>query len=317
MREIMGRTILGTPYYVAPEVLEKKGYDYKCDVWSAGIMMFVIMAADFPFKGANHNQTFEKIKKTQYNVEGFDNTSKLSPQGKEFLSNLLEKNPEKRYSAREALRDPWFDDINMKLNEKGRTKLTREVLTRFHDFRTNSNFVKEVVRLLVMIHDDTKEVNDLKDAFFYIDVLNNGVIVGDEIKKAFEEMGRPITQEEIDDIMQSLELRIKGVITYTEFITACIDSSFYRNREYLLEAFNRFDINHDKFIHYGDISDCFTRFGIDMPREDIMKMISDADTNQDKKISFDEFVVLMGGNMHTGSSRNIQVASKSELASNN
>jgi calcium-dependent protein kinase len=295
------KTILGTPYYVAPEVLEKKGYDYKCDVWSTGIMMFVILAADFPFKGANQMGTFEKIKKTQYSVEDYENVSKLSPEGKEFLSKLLEKNPEKRYTAREALRDPWFDSINMRLNEVGRSKLTPEVLRRFHDFRAESRFVKETIRLLVMIHDDTKEVSDLRDAFFFIDTLNNGVIIGPEIKNAFEELGRPISESEIDEIMQSLELRIKGVVTYTEFITACIDSSFYQNKAYLLEAFNRFDINHDRFIHFGDITDCFTRFGIDMPKEEVIKMISDADTNMDKKISFEEFVALMGGNMHAGS----------------
>ena len=300
------RTILGTPFYVAPEVLDKKGYDYKCDVWSAGIMMYVLLASDFPFKGVNQTKTFEKIRRSKLDLESHTNTNSLSEVGKHFIHKLLQKDPEKRYSAREALRDPWFDDINLRLNEAGKSKISKSLLTRFHDFRTESIFVKEVIRLLVMIHDDTKEVNDLREAFFYIDALNNGLIVGEEIKKAFQEMGMNIDEYEIEEIMSSLELRIKGVITYTEFITACIDSSFYRNKSYLREAFNRFDINQDKFIHFDDISDCFIRFGVEMPREEIIKMISDADLNKDKKISLQEFEIMMGANMHTGSTGSIR-----------
>lgn len=304
------KSILGTPYYVAPEVLEKKGYDNKCDVWSAGIMLYLLLAADFPFKGSSQAMTFEKIRRENYSLTASDQLRTLSKEGRVFLAKLLDKDPTKRYSAREALRDPWFDKLNMQLNERGKKVLSTGILQRFRSFKTESQFCKEVIRILVMIHDDTKEVNNLKDAFFYVDSLNNGVINADEIKKAFHDIGHEdISDEEIQEIITSIQLRMKNIVTYTEFVTACIDDSFYRNQKYLHEAFNRFDINQDQFISYGDISDCFTRFGVDLPREEILKMISDADLNKDSKVSFEEFVKVMKADLHLASSNSLKKSS--------
>lgn len=55
-----------------------------------------------------------------------------------------------------------------------------------------------------MIHDDVQQVKDLKDAFFYLDVLDNGVILEDELKKAFKDLGEEISDQEIYEIIHSL-----------------------------------------------------------------------------------------------------------------
>lgn len=301
------KSILGTPYYVAPEVLDKKGYDSKCDVWSAGIMLYLLLAADFPFKGHNQEETFKKIRREQYSMIASEQLRNLSNEGRIFLAKLLEKDPNKRYTAREALRDPWFDQLNMDMNERGKKYLSPTILDRLRSFNSESRFCKEVIRILVMIHDDTKEVNELKDAFFYIDSLNNGVINAEEIKKAFQDIEHvTITDEEVLEIISSLQLRMKNIVTYTEFVTACIDESFYRNHKYLQEAFNRFDINQDQYISYTDISDCFTRFGVEMPREEIIQMIAEVDLNKDSKISYEEFTKVMKANLHVPSAQRVK-----------
>ncbi len=296
------KSVLGTPYYVAPEILERKGYDGKCDVWSAGVMMYLLLAADFPFKGQTQQATFDKIKKDTYNLSATEQLRRLSTQGRNVLAKLLAKDPNKRYTAREALRDPWFDQLNMDLNERGKKILNRSLLDRLRTFKAESKFVKEVIRLLVMIHDDVKEVIDLKDAFFYLDVLSNGVINDIELKKAFTDMGYQISDTEVEEIIHSLEVRTHNVVSYTEFVMGCIDSSFYTNSKYLQEAFHRFDINQDGYISYGDISDCFSRFGVEMPREEILKMLTDGDLDKDSRISFTEFTKLMNVNIHAGRS---------------
>lgn len=296
------RTVLGTPYYVAPEILERKGYDKKVDVWSAGVMMYLVLAADFPFRGETQAMTFEKIKKGVYNMGVTEQLRSLSKEGVAFLSKLLEKDPAKRYSATEALRDPWFDELNIEFNERGRQKITPLLLSRLRSFKSESRFTKEVIRMMVMIHDESPEVLKLKDAFFYIDALNNGVLVDEEIKKVFKELGESITEEEIDDITESLELRVKNIITYTEFITATIDESFIRNEKNLVEMFNRFDINGDQFITMEDMVNCFTRFGLEIPRSEIISMINENDINKDHKISLAEFKHALSKNLHTGSS---------------
>jgi calcium-dependent protein kinase len=295
------RTVLGTPYYVAPEILERKGYDKKVDVWSAGVMMYLILAADFPFRGETQALTFEKIKRARYNMEASEPLRTLSPEGKKFLGRLLEKDPNHRYTATEALRDPWFDELNIEFNERGRKQITKTLLDRLRSFKSESRFTKEVIRMMVMIHDEDPEVLKLRDAFFYIDALNSGILVGEEIKKVFKELGEEITDEEVYDITESLELRVKNILTYTEFITATIDEKFIRNEKNLSEMFNRFDINGDQFITMDDMVNCFTRFGLEIPRSEIVSMINENDINKDHKISFQEFKLALSKNLHEGS----------------
>lgn len=292
-------SFLGTPYYVAPEVLEKKPYDFKCDSWSIGIMMYLIMSGKFPFQGSNNQETFLQIKKQHYNLEVSQPLRNLSEEGKDFLAHMLEKNPEKRFSVREALRHPWFKELNLELNSRGKIALTRNVLERLRTFRTESRLVKEVIRLLVIIHNDAPEIKVLKDAFFYLDILNSGVITREELKRGFEDAGLIIPNSEINEIIKGLELRLTNVITFTEFVTACVDQSFYSNRKYLEEAFHRFDQLRDNFLSYSDISDCFARFGVDLPREEVMKMIAEMDSTRNCRISLEEFISVMSKNTHS------------------
>lgn len=70
----------------------------------------------------------------------------------------MQKDPHRRFTAREALRDPWFDDLNTLYNDKGKKVIDRTLLDRLRSFKSESRFVKEVIRLLVMIHDDCEEV---------------------------------------------------------------------------------------------------------------------------------------------------------------
>ena len=118
------QTILGTPFYVAPEVIDRKGYTERCDIWSAGIMMYLCLVADFPFKADTNQELFDKIRKSDYPTNASDNMRKLSHEGKVLLKNLLEKNPYQRWSAREALRSPWFDSLNEEQNERGKKIVT-------------------------------------------------------------------------------------------------------------------------------------------------------------------------------------------------
>lgn len=292
-------SFLGTPYYVAPEVLEKRPYDFKVDVWSIGVMMYLLLTAKFPFSGYNHQETFSLIKKGYVDMYSSDNLISLSEAGKKFLLKLLTKEPEKRYSVKEALRDPWFDDLNIELTIKGREALTVDVLENLRSFKPKSTLVKEVIRLLVMIHDDADEVKKLKDAFFYMDSLNLGIINFDELKKAFEEAKIPLHDEKLHHIIDRLQLRMTNILTYTEFVGACISSSFYTDPKYLAEAFYRFDISHDNILSYSDIASCFARFGIEVPHEELSKIMTQTDTDQDGKISFDDFCAVMRSDLHS------------------
>ncbi|XP_010522001.1 PREDICTED: CBL-interacting serine/threonine-protein kinase 11 [Tarenaya hassleriana] len=97
-------TLCGTPAYVAPEILSKKGYEgTKVDVWSCGVILFVLAAGYLPFNDPNLMNMYKKIYKGEYRCPRW-----MSPELKRFLSRVLDTNPETRITIDEILRDPWF-----------------------------------------------------------------------------------------------------------------------------------------------------------------------------------------------------------------
>lgn len=97
-------TLCGTPAYVAPEILGKKGYDgAKADVWSCGVILYVLIAGYLPFNDTNLMVMYRKIYRGQFRFPKW-----TSPDLRRFLSRLLDANPETRITVDEILRDPWF-----------------------------------------------------------------------------------------------------------------------------------------------------------------------------------------------------------------
>ncbi|KAG6595559.1 CBL-interacting serine/threonine-protein kinase 14, partial [Cucurbita argyrosperma subsp. sororia] len=97
-------TLCGTPAYVAPEVLAKKGYDgAKIDVWSCGIILYVLTAGFLPFNDSNLMAMYRKIYRGDFRCPKW-----TSPDLRRFLSRLLDTNPETRITVDEIHQDPWF-----------------------------------------------------------------------------------------------------------------------------------------------------------------------------------------------------------------
>ncbi|XP_022732152.1 CBL-interacting serine/threonine-protein kinase 11 [Durio zibethinus] len=97
-------TLCGTPAYVAPEILTKKGYDgAKVDVWSCGVILFVLNAGYLPFNDPNLMVMYKKIYKGEFRCPKW-----MSSDLKRLLSRLLDTNPDTRITIHEILKDPWF-----------------------------------------------------------------------------------------------------------------------------------------------------------------------------------------------------------------
>jgi len=97
---------LGTPYYIAPEILKKK-YDEKCDIWSIGVILHILLCGSPPFQGRNDDLIFEQIA-LGYVTFQQPEWKTISNEAKIFIKKLLQVNPVTRYSARQALDDPWI-----------------------------------------------------------------------------------------------------------------------------------------------------------------------------------------------------------------
>jgi len=99
-------TRTGTPMYLAPQVLQGK-YDRLCDLWSCGVIMYILLSGRPPFAGATDDETFQKIRVGRVNLSA-NTWDDISDDGKELIHNLLKRRASERYNAQQALEDPWI-----------------------------------------------------------------------------------------------------------------------------------------------------------------------------------------------------------------
>ena len=102
---------VGTPFYIAPEIIANQGYTEKCDIWSLGVLLYTMFAGFPPFYVEDDEDLLmekivnEKFKFTQPEFNG------VSENAMKLIDLLLDKNPDKRPSAKEILDHEWFDII--------------------------------------------------------------------------------------------------------------------------------------------------------------------------------------------------------------
>ncbi|ETV74196.1 CAMK/CAMK1 protein kinase [Aphanomyces astaci] len=102
----------GTLNYVAPEVLSLVGYGKEADVWSLGVIMYLLLRGELPFHGKTKNDIIQKTLHADVCVDQDDSWTGISLDAKALLQNILSKQPSKRFTAHEALQHPWFGKSN-------------------------------------------------------------------------------------------------------------------------------------------------------------------------------------------------------------
>lgn len=101
-------TQCGTPGYVAPEILEGVPYDMQADMWSLGVIVYILLGGYPPFIEKNQRELFRKIRKGQYEFHA-EYWGQVSKPAKDLIRSLLTVDPSKRYSSKDALRDAWIN----------------------------------------------------------------------------------------------------------------------------------------------------------------------------------------------------------------
>ncbi|PKA57636.1 CBL-interacting protein kinase 18 [Apostasia shenzhenica] len=97
-------TTCGSPAYVAPEVISRKGYDgAKADIWSCGVVLYVLLAGYLPFHDSNLMEMYRKIEKAEFKCPNW-----FSPQVRKLLAKILDPNPRTRISMTKIMAHPWF-----------------------------------------------------------------------------------------------------------------------------------------------------------------------------------------------------------------
>ena len=125
---------IGTPYYIAPEVLKKR-YGKECDLWSLGVITYILLSGIPPFNGVTDAEIMGAIKKGKFN---FSNKvwNAVSQDAKDFISGLLTLDTAKRLTAEQALQTPWIVEMAKSDVSEVLAKDALDHLTHFHKNNT-------------------------------------------------------------------------------------------------------------------------------------------------------------------------------------
>jgi len=121
--QLMMQTACGTPGYVAPEILQVKGYDKEVDLWSIGVICYILLCGFPPFYNDNIAELFEQIMNAEYDFP-HEYWHSISEEAKDFVRKLLVADPAKRMTSQQALVHPWLNGSSTgKVNDKVKGKI--------------------------------------------------------------------------------------------------------------------------------------------------------------------------------------------------
>ena len=280
-------TILGTPYYMAPEVL-KGDYNEKCDIWSIAAITYYLITGTEPFKGDTSNQIFSRILYTEpdYSPTKFWNTSENLL---DFLKRCFSKDPGVRPTALEALSHPWFENLFKKIHSP---KFIGENI--FYNISTTKKFsqLKRLIMRYVVYNMGHAELNMYKKAFIAFDKDNTGVITPEELKRLFAVYHKTLSETQIKNIM-SVSDEKNDFLTYYEFIILCLQVEEFLSPIKLLDAFLFFDVDNNNEIDNDDLYMALLRWGKDVIDKDMMEKIIFLGTKKKyKKLNLRAFVEI-------------------------
>ena len=277
-------TKVGTAYYVSPEIL-KGNYTEKCDIWSAGVILYIFLSGDPPFNGPNDNAIYQKIAQMKFAFPE-KKWKNISNDAKDLIMHMI--SPEKeRYTAKQVLEHPWFKNASTEpLNSLNFDPVLFKGFVR-------GPAMKKMSLLYIASRLDENEIENLKKVFKSFDKCSDGQITYDELKQGLIQFNNTkLTENEIKDLFSQIDVDQNGKIDYTEFIAATVQESNYNKKEKIFEAFSMFDKDNSGFITKDEILNALK--AQKSQEKEIEKYIQDVDKNGDGKIDYKEFVELMG-----------------------
>ena len=277
-------TKVGTPYYISPEILEGN-YTQKCDIWSAGVILYTLLSGELPFIGRNDTEIYKKIKNLEIKFPE-SKWEHISKEAKDLISHMIA--PEKdRYTAGQVLSHPWFKIINEKPLEQLNFNLKF-----FKTYKKNKKFKKMVIFYIASRLQDN-EINDLKEIFKAFDKDNDGQIEYEEFEQGLKKFkSNAIELDEYYSYFNSIDTDKNGKIDYTEFIASILKKKIFLKEERLYEAFSMLDKKGNGKITKDELMSVLKM----EPSEDkyISELIKNVDLNGDGVIDYKEFLNFMG-----------------------
>jgi calcium-dependent protein kinase len=279
---------VGSPYYIAPEVLQRN-YNEKCDIWSCGVILYVLLVGYPPFSGNSTDELLMNVSKGKYSLEG-KSWMKISIEAKNLVKSMLEFHPKNRISALNALNSKWIkDNITNELNNE-EMEYFSSVLKNIKNWDSGEKFQQATLAYIVHFIFPSEEIEEMKRVFKTIDKNGDGMLTYDELLKGFEIVfGNQIHNYEINKIIEDIDGNADGYISYEEFLRVAINKNKLINEMNLKLAFDSFDINKDGKLSAEEIKQVLGT----NHNEYVNELIKVIDVDENNEIDFEEFKELM------------------------
>lgn len=276
----------GTPYYIAPEVL-KNSYDHKADIWSCGIILYILLSGNPPFLGKDRKEILDQVQFKSINFTGVK-WSKISEEAKSFLESLLERNPDKRISAEEALKNKWVNSWKKPLELN--YSILNEVQENMKNFNAMEKFQQAILAYIVHINNSSYTFNEYRKIFKEFDANGDGVLSYNEFKEGYKKtFNKFVTDKELKGIIKKMDQNNDENIEYEEFLRVSIDQTKILNDKNLKLAFENFDLDKNGTLSKDEVMKVL----VNADHEYIKELFNLIDIDKDGTLSFEEFKVMM------------------------
>lgn len=282
-------SVLGTAYYIAPEVL-RHDYNEKCDLWSCGVIMFILLSGTPPFGGKSDDEILAKVRQGRYS---FSHRAwrKVSQQAKDLIEKMMTVEVDQRISAQEALGHPWF--AMWKTSGPADRKVALDSMNSLKVFRSESK-LRHAIRVFIAAQLISKEERDrLTLAFKSLDRNQDGRLSREELIDGLQKtMSSAKADEKARDILKNCDVDGSGYIDYTEFLSAGMQMESATNTAMLKNAFQMFDTDGSGKISLDELRNML---GPDLLSSDQAwrNLLQEADANGDGEIDLAEFQHLV------------------------
>ncbi|XP_066390552.1 calcium-dependent protein kinase 22-like [Miscanthus floridulus] len=280
--------VVGSGCYMAPEVL-KRSYGPEIDVWSAGVILNILLCGFPPFWGESDEKIAESILRGVINLQK-DPWPKVSQSAKDLVKKMLDPDPCTRLTAKQVLEHPWLKNADKASN----VSLGEVVRSRLKQFSSMNKFKKKALGVVAM-NLPREEIDKYNQMFHTMDKDNDGNLSLDELKEGFWINGHPVPEEEIKMLLQAGDIHGNGTLDCEEFVTVLLHIKKMSNNEYLPKAFKFFDKDGNGFIEMAELMEALGDGELKPNEQVVNDIIREVDKDKDGRISYPEFELMMKG----------------------
>ena len=280
--------LVGTAFYVAPEVI-LGGYHKQCDIWSAGVVFYVMLTGRFPFDGESDEEIFNKIK-YEKPIMNSKEIKLLSPEIRDLLTKMLEKDPIERITAKEAMIHKAFESLIKNKEELNATTLNRgnsqNILKKLKTNKTGK-FNQAITAFITHNYLSKEIAQKHKEIFNAIDQDGDGRLTKDELIEGYKKVGCDYKPEEIEEILSHIDRDNNGYIEIEEFISASVDINVLLSETNIKLAFETIDSDNSGLVSLDEVGKFIG--GENYDEVLIEKVIKEAGKDPKAEITFEDF----------------------------